>query len=232
MGPGTVLSSVVSRGWLGGVTDLGAWDPIDIEELSELFAEVSEPWWLAGGFAVELAVGTPFRSHGDVDVLVLRTGLPALQEHLAGWDLLAADPPGTLRPWPPGEVLPDEVHDIFCRRTPDSPWAFQFMVDAVDGDDWVFRRDPRVRRPVSSLAGAASRPGLPVLTPEVQLLYKSGVAGGSGPRPKDEADLDAALPVLSDSERGWLADAIGLCSPDHGWLRRLRKQPSGNHRLS
>ena len=212
MGPGASLSRVVSRGWLGRVTDLGAWDALSPDEVATLFAGVGEPWWLAGGWAVELAVGRSFRPHGDTDVLVLRPSVPAVQEHLAGWDLHAADPPGTLRPWPPGEVLSDEIHDMFCRRTPDSPWSFQFMVDAVDGDDWVFRRDPRIRRPVASLAGPASRPGLPVLAPEVQLLYKSGAGREPDRRPKDEADFDAALPVLSDAQRQWLADAVALCS--------------------
>ncbi len=155
-------------------------------------------------------------------MLVLRPDLPAVQRHLAGWDLHAADPPGTLRPWRSGEVLPERVHDIFCRRTPDSPWAFQFMVDAVDGGDWVFRRDPRIRRPVASLAGSASRPGLPVLAPEIQLLYKSGASRPEGgPRPKDEEDLDAVLPVLDDEGRAWLTSALSLVAPGNPWLARL-----------
>ncbi len=155
-------------------------------------------------------------------MLVLRPSVPAVQEHLAGWDLHAADPPGTLRPWPPGEVLSDAIHDMFCRRTPESPWSFQFMVDAVDGDDWVFRRDPRIRRPVTSLAGPASRPGLPVLAPEVQLLYKSGVGGGgSGPRPKDELDRDHLGPLLDDQQRAWLVGALTLIEPGHPWVSRL-----------
>jgi hypothetical protein len=87
------------------VTDLRAWDALAPEEVASVFAGVAAPWWLAGGWAVELAVGRAFRSHADTDVLVLRPSVPLVQAHLAGWDLHAADPPGTLRPWPPGEVL-------------------------------------------------------------------------------------------------------------------------------
>jgi hypothetical protein len=209
------------RGWLLDVTDLGPWERLTPDELATVLASLDEPWWLAGGWAVELAVGASFREHSDVDVLVLRASLPAFQEAFAGWDLHAADPPGTLRPWLPGELLPVTIHDIFCRRTPSSPWAFQLMVDEVDGTDWVFRRDGRVRRPVASLTGAASRPGLPVLAPEVQLLYKSG-AGRPGPlRPKDEQDFDAALPVLDSAARSWLTEAMVLTAPGHPWLSRL-----------
>ena len=222
MGRGAGLSRVVSRGWLLGVTDLGSWDRIALDELASLFAGVAAPWWLAGGYAVELAVGAPFREHGDVDVLALRSSLEELRQSLSGWDLHAADPPGTLRPWPASEVLPAHVHDVFCRRTPSSPWAFQFMVDDTDGDDWLFRRDHRVRRRVTSLAGPASRPGLPVLAPEVQLLYKSGVSGGSGRRPKDEMDRDHLGPLLDGDARAWLVGSLSLLEPDHPWLRTLR----------
>jgi hypothetical protein len=47
-----------------GVTDLGSWDRIALDELASLLGGVSAPWWLAGGYAVELAVGAPFREHG------------------------------------------------------------------------------------------------------------------------------------------------------------------------
>ncbi len=108
------------------------------------------------------------------------------------------------------------MHDIWCRRDPLAPWAFQLMVDDVDGDDWVFRRDARIRRPVTSLLGRASRPGLPVLAPDVQLLYKSGSL-----REEDAADFNTVLPLLAADERSWLRDALRVTSPDHEWIARL-----------
>jgi hypothetical protein len=203
------------------VTEPETWQPIAPAEVTDLLAELASPWWLAGGWAIELAAGRSFRPHGDIDVLVLRGDLLAVQDVLRGWDLHASDPPGRLRPWQPGERLPALVHDIWCRRTPESPWSLQLMVDDTDGADWVFRRDHRVRRPASSLAGPASRRGLPVLTPEVQLLYKSGAGRGSKPRAKDEADFEAMLPVLDPPQRRWLVGALRLLTPGHPWLARL-----------
>ena len=84
-----------------------------------------------------------------------------------------------------GEVLPPSVHDVWCRPTPASPWALQLMIDDSDGEDWVYRRDPRLRRP------------------------------------KDEADLALAAPVLSPGARAWLRDALDLVSPGHEWAVRL-----------
>ncbi|WP_240634772.1 MULTISPECIES: hypothetical protein [Streptomyces] len=104
-------------------------------------------WWVAGGIAIELAVGHRIRSRGDIDVLLRRDQLVA-QQILAGW---AVDPPGSLRPWAPGEVLPVGVHDIWCRPGPDEPWRIQVMLDNSRGHEWVSRRDHRVRRPISTL---------------------------------------------------------------------------------
>jgi hypothetical protein len=46
-----------------------------------------------------------------------------------------------------GEVLPREVHDVWCRPSAAAAWRIQLMIDESDGVDWVSRRDPRVRLP-------------------------------------------------------------------------------------
>ncbi len=203
-------------------TPWGPWDPLPPDEAARLFAPLRVPWWIAGGYAVEFAVGHPFRDHADIDVLLLRRDQLAAQRILAGWEWWAADPPGTLRPWLRGEVLPPHVHDIWCRPGPAEPWRIQLMLDDTEGDDWVFRRDPRVRLPLVRL-GRLTADGVPYLCPEAQLLYKAGA-----PRPKDEQDFAEALPVLDADQRAWLAGAIALAEDaGHPWAVRLRARPAG-----
>lgn len=175
------------------------WDPLTPAEVAELFADIGVPWWIAGGYAIELAVGRPVRDHSDVDVLLLRRDQRAVHRALAGWECWAADPPGSLRPWLPGEFLPFGVHDIWCRPSTDDPWRLQLMFDESEGDEWISRRDPIVRLPIAAL-GRVSADGIPYLAPEIQLFYKSWA-----PRPKDLVDFDAALPLLSAAQRAWLA---------------------------
>ncbi len=76
--------------------------------------------WVAGGRAVDLVLGRQTREHGDLDLLVLRRDQATVREELVDWDVHAADPPGSLRPWPVGDSLPPAVHDVWCRRTPAS----------------------------------------------------------------------------------------------------------------
>ncbi|MFD6279437.1 nucleotidyltransferase domain-containing protein [Streptomyces sp. NPDC060209] len=193
----------------------GAWDPAPPGEVAARFSGLECDWWVAGGTAVELAVGHRIRSHGDIDVLLLRRDQLAAQRALPGWEWWAADPPGSLRPWAPGEVLPPGVHDIWCRPGPDAPWRIQVMLDESDGEEWVSRRDALVRRPVGTL-GAVSAEGIPFLAPEVQLYYKA-----KAPRPKDEQDFAAVLPVLTQPQRRWLAGAITRTYGPHPWTPRL-----------
>ncbi|WP_410571520.1 nucleotidyltransferase domain-containing protein [Amycolatopsis sp. cmx-4-61] len=192
-----------------------SWEPVPLPEVAALFAHVRAPWWIAGGYAVELAVGRAFREHADVDVLLLRRDQLAVQEALPTWEWWAADPPGTLRPWGRGELLGDGVDDVWCRPSASAPWRLQIMLDPAAGDEWVSRRNPAVRREIALLGGVSAE-GLPYLAPEVQLFAKA-----HGTRPKDEEDFAAALPVLDAAQRRWLAEALGRTYGAHPWLGRL-----------
>lgn len=198
-------------------SDLGRWEPMAPQAVTELLRGASCPWWIAGGWAIDLHLGRQTRHHEDTDVLVLRDDQLAMQDALAGWDLHAADPPGSLRPWRPGEVLPAAVHDVWCRRTPESAWSLQVMIDDASDGTWTYRRDARIRRPVAELDGGACAGDPRVLSPEIQLLQKS-----KAPRPKDEADLLVVKDALDADQRAWLVRSLTLTSPQHLWLEQLR----------
>lgn len=198
-------------------TSWGAWDPMTPLEVAGLLTGLDARWWIAGGYAIEAFSSKAFRDHGDVDVGLLGRDQLAAQRHLAGWDLHAADPPGTLRPWRPGESLKLGVHDIWARRGPGQPWRFQLLLNEADGEDWVYRRDPRIRRALCALVWR--RDGIPYLAPEVQLLFKA-----KAPRAKDEADFEAALPLLDGVQREWLSDALALTEPTSPWLDWLTER--------
>jgi len=194
----------------------GSWKPATPAEVAEIFSGCKAQWWIAGGYAIELAAGRPIRGHVDIDVLMLRRDQLAVQQALPGWQWQAADPPGSLRPWEPGEQLGVGVHDIWCRPCPSEPWRIQVMLDESSGDDWVSRRDERIRRPIASIGLVTAR-GIPYLAPEIQLFYKANAG-----RPKDETDFAAALPVLTNLQSQWLIDAISLVyGLAHPWRARL-----------
>jgi hypothetical protein len=198
--------------------DLGSWEPLTPAAVCGLFAGSGVRWWIAGGWSLDLLVGRQTRRHADIDVTVLRADARVVRAHFAAWDLHVADPPGTgtLRPWRVGEELRTDLHDVWCRRTPGEPWRLQIMFDDAENEEWVYRRHACVRRPVATLRGRASSPDMPVLSPEIQLLYKS-----KGLREKDEVDFTRVLPLLTAEEKEWLGQALETAAPGHPWSARL-----------
>ena len=197
------------------VPPFGPWEPAQPAEVAGLFSAVPCPWWIAGGYAIELAVGRPVRDHGDIDVMVLRQDQIHVQEALHGWEWWAGDPPGTLRPWRPGEHLRTGIHDVWCRPGPGEPWRIQVMIEESGDSDWISRRDPGIRRPLAGI-GRTSSDGIRYLAPEIQLYYKA-----KDPRPKDEADFTAVLPFLTRAQRQWLSGTLARAFGDHPWRDRL-----------
>ncbi len=175
--------------------ELGPWAPLLPQQAGALLRPLRCPWWIAGGWAIDLFIGRQTRDHEDCDVELLRRDQMEVQWCLVGWDLhIAAN--GVLRPWPPGVWLSDEIHSIWCRPTPDAPWALQVMFAEARDEHWVYRRLPTITRPLGEV-GLRTPDELPFLAPEMQLLYKS-----KAPRPKDEADFAMVHPCSTHSENG------------------------------
>lgn len=171
-------------------------------------------WFVAGGWAVDLFLGKLTRPHDDIEVAVFRQDQRALQDCLRGWRLQKVVG-GELSAWRRGEWLAPPVHEIHCRNEAAEPAAFEVLLNETSGDDWVYRRDEQVRRPLAQLH-LPSDAGVRYLSPEVVLLYKS-----KNPRDKDERDFAAVVARLDAERRAWLRGAIAACHPGHHWLQRL-----------
>jgi hypothetical protein len=94
-------------------------------------------------------------------------------------------------------------------------WRVDVLREPWDGGDWVFRRDPRIRRPLAE-AIEFSPDGIPYLVPEIVLLFKA-----KSPKKKDEADLALTLPTLTLKRIAWLRNALQMVHPKHEWIGRL-----------
>ena len=200
--------------------DIHVWDPLSVDEVADLLSPVCFPWWIAGGWAIDLFLGRQTRPHRDTDVLVRRDDQLSLQEYLVKleWDLHKTHQPG-LKPWPPGEFQNRPVNDIWIRKAPELPWVLQIMLLDTDGDRWVFRRDPSIYGPIESL-GLRTAAGIPYLRPEIQLLYKAKSATST----KDQVDFDLTVPELSRDAQRWLLQCLERrFAGGHQWADQLRE---------
>lgn len=198
----------------------GSWQPWQPEQVASFFSTLTVPWWIAGGWALDLFLGEQTRDHDDVDVQILRRDQQEIRTLLGAWDIQGADldrlpVEWPFREWEVGQTLDPSVHDVWCRPNKADPWVFQLMVADFVDDQWLFRRDPRIRRPLAAI-GHRTHDGIPYIAPEIQLLYKARAS-----RPKDEADFARTLPALDEKSRQWLAQSLAFVHPEHAWLMKL-----------
>jgi hypothetical protein len=189
--------------------------PPEIREVAGALRAFRRPWAVAGGWALDLALGRTTRPHADVDVAVFRADQAALRAALPGWRFAVAVR-GALTPWEPDVWLAPPVHEVHARPPAGAPApAIEFLLNERQGASWVYRRDPAVRRSVAC-AMRDGPGGVRMLAPEVVLLYKS-----KAPRPVDEADFQAARPLLDAEARAWLRAALLRVAPGHSWAAVL-----------
>ena len=192
----------------------GPADPMSPAEARDLFDGAPFPWWVVGGWSVELGGGVP-RPHSDLEVSVARRDLAEVRRWLHPrhvWDVHG----GTLRHLAPDDPEPPEDHEQrWVRRDGFSPWVLDLLVTPVEGDDWLYKRDHRVRRPLAEVVRRTAD-GIPYQRPEMALLFKTTQL-----REKDLADLEGVLPRLDASSVAWLRGAIDTAHPGHPWLARL-----------
>jgi hypothetical protein len=193
--------------------DYGNWNPLSVQEITTLFSEIPVFWGIAGGWGLDLHLGKKTREHSDIDIVVKHNELLSVYHYLAKDWLLYKAHGGKLELWKQQDSLA-EINNIWACRDTGSPFAYQIMAIDFKEGDWVYRREPAVRRRDILLK---NEDGIPYLRPEIQLLYKGGA---SQVREKDLHDFHTMIPFLSVEEKQWLRTSLMKQFPEgHAWLK-------------
>jgi hypothetical protein len=178
-----------------------------------LLSALTVPYWIAGGWAIDLAVGRVTRDHADVDIMLLERDEHALRADLTEVDVQLTGRDGQPGPWPAGRRLlagpgpgprprPPTGADRLVLHSKNLPLPTEVLLASAVGGSWVYYRGTRcISRPLADVT--RHRDGIPFLAPEVVLLFKSRSASD-----KDRRDVETALPVLSAEQRSWLQAAL------------------------
>jgi hypothetical protein len=190
--------------------------------MGRLLEGFSKPALIAGGWAIDLFLGTLTRSHKDLEIAILRDDQETLRSFLNAktsihfTKIAEGQKPES---WTAGEWLALPIHEVHAQVT-DPKEAhgiskFEILINESQGHEWLFRRDTRIKLDLSRLEIEGPE-GLKLLNPAVVLLYKS-----RAPRAQDEADFKRALPALSYLDREWLKEALRVQMGTHPWIERL-----------
>ena len=189
------------------------WEPLTPEQVAGLMRGLEIPWWIAGGWALDLYLGHGSRAHNDIEIAVFRDDVEKLRAHLKGWEHFIAEK-GTFTPW--RGALPATAHELWSRERGHEAWQLEILVEEREGARWVYRRDRDIGANAKDI-GRVTAEGIPYVRPDIQLLYKS-----KGARPVDESDLIAVLPHLDPAQKATIAAWISKADPVHRWLERLK----------
>ncbi|MFD7028864.1 nucleotidyltransferase domain-containing protein [Streptomyces sp. NPDC059917] len=189
----------------------GAWTPA---EVAGRLAGVAAPWYVAGGWAVDLFVGERTRDHADLEIAVPAARFPEVRDRFPefAFDVVAYD-----RIWPYAPQVADLTHQTWLRDPSSGNYLVDVFREPHDGSTWVCRRDPSIRLPYAEIIRRTAD-GIPYLAPELVLLFKAKAV-----RPKDQQDFTRALPLMDAVQRRTLAELLARVHPGHGWLTHLSR---------
>ncbi|AUB36659.1 Catechol 2,3-dioxygenase or other lactoylglutathione lyase family enzyme [Nostoc flagelliforme CCNUN1] len=186
----------------------------ELMKLSGLLNDFRQPWFVAGGWAIDLFIGDVTRVHKDIEIAIFRKDQSRLREYLFGWEFTKVIN-GKMEPWNEDEWLELPIHEIHAHTKNNLLSELEILLDECSQSEWRFRRNLDIARPLSMIR-LRSDIGVPFLAPEIVLLYKA-----KNPRSKDEDDFYRVCRLLDEERQVWLKQAITVCYPRHHWLTEL-----------
>jgi len=176
--------------------------------------DFKHPWFIAGGWAIDLFLGKVTRPHQDIDIAIFRKDQTTLHDFFDN-RLLRKVVNGEPVVWRRNEWLTLPVHEIHCFDETAQLPKIEILLNEANETEWLYRRNRKVRRSLIKIE-LESNAGVKFLCPEIVLLYKS-----KNPKAKDEQDFQAAVEHLDAEQKGWLKCAIALNYSQHHWLQSL-----------
>jgi hypothetical protein len=196
--------------------DVGKWDPWRPEEAARRLEVVKAPWYVAGGWAIDLFLGGQRREHEDLEIAVPSSRFDEVVDALSDFEFFVITGPREAIPLEAARDRLEQTHQTWVREPAGGSWRLDIFREPSDGDTWICRRSRAITMPYERLVERTAD-GLPYGRPEVILLYKAK----HFQQPKNQKDFEAALPRLETERRRWLRDALELVHPEHAWLSGL-----------
>jgi hypothetical protein len=189
------------------------------KRIADLLKAYKGSWAIAGGWAIDLFLNKETRKHADIEVVILRDEQIMFKQYLATYQFKFVQA-GSLCDWTDEECLALPIHEIHGYNKQGE--TLEVLLNDVKYGKWLFRRNTAISYPYE-LFIYKSMLGIPIVSPEVVLLYKAKMN-----QDKDVLDLQVSLQAMELSKIKWLIQAIELTYGNHPWLKKINTYTAYN----
>lgn len=194
--------------------DMDNWQAWHPAECAKYLGDLAAPWYVAGGWALDLWHGAKTRAHEDLEIVALRNDTTTFRNALSHLDFFEAHK-GQLSYLPAHKSPAKQVSQLWGLDRATKSWKLDLMIEEGTPSTWVYKRN-HVLTAARNAMVQTTPSGIPYLTPIAVLLFKAKHL-----RPKDQLDFETALPKLATSEKDRLKSWLVLEHPSHIWLNSL-----------
>jgi len=175
---------------------------------------VDAHWYIVGGWALDLWLGTQRREHEDLEFATTPKYAPIIASYLKELTFFEAYK-GRLHECNLERDVYKDTWQFWGADLQNARWRVDMMMERGTPATWSYKRNPDLKQPRDQ-AIQTTADGIRYLAPANVLLFKAKHS-----RVKDEDDFEAALPKLTITDRLQLQNWLALYHPKHPWLKRL-----------
>jgi len=161
------------------------------------------PWFVAGGWAIDLFLDKETRMHDDIEIGIYREHQMKLQKYFEKRKKYYINNKSLIGKhikveWNK-EYLRLPIHELYIEY---NDLEIEVLLNERDEENWIYRRNEKIKHNEQSVI-LNTKDGIPYLCPEIVLLYKTKEM-----REKDIEDIKNASTKMNDSQVKWLIESI------------------------
>ncbi|TCZ79345.1 hypothetical protein E0485_05655 [Paenibacillus albiflavus] len=188
----------------------------EFKKLELLMKFYEKPWFVAGGWTIDLLINEITRDHKDMDICIFREDAEYALQYFHDWDINVAIP---------GEHRLEKVTQMtdielprYCLHLFKEQEFIELLLTSRIEDQVIFRKNNQIKMSMDDFCNKSGE--IPFVNPAWQLLFKS-----LSTREEDEHDFLVYMNRVSDNKsKSWLLQSMKVMNGNKRWIEELSKQ--------
>jgi hypothetical protein len=186
---------------------------IELNDIELLMKSFNRPWFIAGGWTIDIEIGEVTRVHKDMDICIFREDIAYGIAFFREWDIKVAIPgEDRLEPF---QILSDIDLPRYCLHLFKEDHFLEILATEQIDNEVIFRKNRNIRMDINDFT--RGNPARPYVNPAWQLLFKS-----LSTRTEDEHDFKVYLDRVNDEHsKRWLLESLIKVNGNKSWTEAL-----------